>query len=83
MSVNTEPAWYQKWLRKEVDKPVPILTTSPEHNTVTFTCNGTEMLEVSEDGFYVRGVKVAVDDKEALEVYNAFKEWLAWSTLNR
>lgn len=83
MATNTEPAWYQKWLRKEEDKPVPILTTSPEYNNVTFTCNGTEMLEVGEDGFYVRGVKVAVDDKEALEVYNAFKEWLAWSTLNR
>lgn len=68
---------------KEEDKPVPILTTSPEHNTVTFTCNGTEMLEVSEDGFYVRGVKLDADDKEAEQVYNAFKEWLAWSILNR
>lgn len=83
MSTNTEPAWYQKWLRKEEDKPVPVFTVNPDANAVTFTCNGTEMLEVSEDGFYVRGVKVAVDDKEAEQVYNAFKEWLAWSTLNR
>lgn len=83
MATNTEPAWYQKWLRKVEDRPVQFLTTNPEHNNVTFTCNGTEMLEVSENGFYVRGKKVPVDDNEAREVYNAFKEWLAWSTLNR
>ena len=83
MSTNTEPAWYQKWLRKEEDKPVPILSTNPQANTVTFTCNGTEMLEVSEDGFYVRGVKLEQDDTEAEKVYNCFKEWLTWSTMNR
>jgi hypothetical protein len=44
---------------------------------------GKEMLRVAEDGFYVRGTKVPVDDKEAETVYNAFKEFLVWSRLSR
>jgi hypothetical protein len=44
---------------------------------------GTEMLRVAEDGFYVRGEKIPVDDKEAATVYNAFKEFLVWSRLSR
>jgi hypothetical protein len=83
MAVNTEPAWYQKWLRKEDNTPKPMLTTNPNQNNITFTCGDGEMLKVGEDGFYVRGVKVAVDDKEALAVYNAFSEWLNWQILNR
>jgi hypothetical protein len=41
------------------------------------------MLRVAEDGFYVRGEKIPVDDKEAETVYNAFKEFLVWSRLSR
>ena len=42
-----------------------------------------EMLRISKDGFYVRGVKVPVDDKEAMTVYNSFQQWLAWAQLQR
>ena len=41
-----------------------------------------EMLKITPDGFYVRGVKVPQDDKEAEVVYNAFKQWLAWAQLS-
>ncbi len=53
-------------------------------NTITFQAGNptTEMLKVSEDGFWVRGVKVEQDDKEALVVYNAFKAWMMWAKLN-
>ena len=44
---------------------------------------GAEMLRVSTDGFWVRGVKVDQDDREAEIVYNAMKEFLTWSQLNR
>jgi hypothetical protein len=44
---------------------------------------GTEMLKIGPDGFWVRGIKVAADDKEALAVYNGFKQFLVWSELNR
>jgi hypothetical protein len=41
------------------------------------------MLRVGPDGFWVRGVKVDQDDREAKIVYNAFKEWMTWSQLTR
>jgi hypothetical protein len=53
-------------------------------NTITF-CAGnpnTEMLKVSQEGFWVRGVKVDQDDNEAKIVYNAFKAWMMWAKLN-
>ena len=42
-----------------------------------------EMLRIAQDGFYVRGVRVPVDDKEAETVYNSFQQWLAWAQLQR
>ena len=42
-----------------------------------------EMLRVAPDGFYVRGVRVPVDEREVETVYRAFKEWLAWANIQR
>jgi hypothetical protein len=53
------------------------------HNDITLTGGGEEMLRVAEDGFYVRGVKVPADAKEAEQVYRAFKQWLAWAVLSK
>jgi hypothetical protein len=53
-------------------------------NTITF-CAGnpnTEMLKVSQEGFWVRGVIVTQDDNEAEIVYNAFKAWMMCAKLN-
>ena len=50
-------------------------------NTITCLAGGEEMLRVGPDGFWVRGVKVPQDDQEALAVYNAFKQWMAWMSL--
>lgn len=44
-------------------------------NNVFFGC-GEEMLRLSRDGFYVRGVKVPQDADEALKVYDAFILWM-------
>jgi hypothetical protein len=52
-------------------------------NSIALTVNTDEMLKISKDGFYVRGVKVPVDDKEAETVYNAFKQFLVWAELNK
>lgn len=41
------------------------------------------ILKISNEGFWVRGVKVPQDDKEAEAVYNAFREWMTWSSLTR
>ncbi len=60
---------------------------SPEYeamqNSLTMIAGGTEMIRIAQDGFYVRGVKVTQDDKEAETVYNAFKQFLVWAELNR
>jgi hypothetical protein len=61
----------------------PVIFELPKNNNITMITGGTEMLRVAEDGFYVRGEKVPVDDREAATVYNAFKEFLVWSRLSR
>jgi hypothetical protein len=58
----------------------------PEPSAITLMAGGMnsdEMLRVSNKGFWVRGVKVEQDDKEAETVYQAFKQWLAWANLQR
>lgn len=53
-------------------------------NTITLYGNyKDEMLKITQDGFYVRGVKVPQDEREAESVYKTFHQWLTWATLNR
>lgn len=52
-------------------------------NNITMLSGKAEMLRVAEDGFYVRGVRVEADDREAATVYAAFKEFLVWNRLSR
>lgn len=52
-------------------------------STITCLAGGEEMLRVSPEGFWVRGVKVDQDDREAQIVYNAFKDWMVWAQLTR
>lgn len=49
---------------------------------INLTAGGEEMLRVAKDGFYVRGVKVEADAKEAEAVYKSFKQWLTYAILN-
>ena len=55
----------------------------PKSNNIICNVGSKEMLRVAEDGFYVRGEKIPVDDKEAATVYSAFKEFLVWGRLHR
>ena len=65
-------------------KPTPVLSVSaPPENNIVFHAGQSEMLKVTEDGFYVRGVKVEADEKEASSVYKAFKEFLVYHALTR
>lgn len=49
---------------------------------INLTAGGEEMLRVAKDGFYIRGVRVEADEKEAEAVYNAFKQWMTYAILN-
>ena len=60
-----------------------IIADQNTHDNITLTGGGEEMLRVEKDGFYVRGVKVEADAKEAEQVYRAFKQWLTWASLTR
>jgi hypothetical protein len=51
-------------------------------NDISLTAAGDEMLRVAKDGFYVRGVRVEADEKEAKAVYEAFKQWMTYAILN-
>lgn len=51
-------------------------------NDINLTAGGEPMLRVAKDGFYVRGVRVEADAKEAAAVYAAFKQWMTWAILN-
>lgn len=55
----------------------------PESNNIVLNAGTEEMLKITADGFYVRGVKVSQDDNEAAAVYKCFREWLTWGQLNR
>ena len=58
----------------------------PEPSAITLHTGGVnsdEMIRIDQDGFYVRGVRVPADDREAETVYLAFKQWLAWANLQR
>lgn len=71
---------------RDVDTVIENATLSfseAAQNNISCYAGGTEMLRVAQDGFYVRGKKVPVDDKEAETVYNAFKQFLVWAELNR
>jgi hypothetical protein len=71
------------WAVELPDEPNFTFHGDHEPNNITMISGGKEMLRVAPDGFYIRGQKVPVDDKEAATVYNAFKEFLVWSRLSR
>ena len=58
----------------------------PAANSITFTPGGnidTPILKISEDGFWVRGVKIPVDENEGMAVFKAFKQWMVETELRR
>lgn len=55
-------------LNLEPSKNIMFFATDPSDNK--------ELLRISQDGFYVRGVKLEQDENEARALFDAFKEWL-------
>lgn len=63
--------------------PDPYMTASNSPNNITFYTGPSEILKVTEDGFYVRGRRVEADEEEAAAVYSAFKQFLVWHGLTK
>jgi hypothetical protein len=65
-------------------KPTMSISSPPlngDGSNITFYAGSTEMLKVANDGFYVRGKKLDIDDQEAEKVYRAMRQFLVWSAL--
>lgn len=52
-------------------------------NNIVLYAGSDEMLKITKDAFYVRGVKVPQDAEEAQAVYNAFVQWMSYMALTR
>lgn len=59
------------------------MTDTARPNTITLNAGADEMLRITPEGFYVRGVLVEQDEKEAQKVYQAFRSWMTWANLTR
>lgn len=60
-----------------------MLDDEPEPTQITLNLSTDEWIKITSEGFWVRGVKVPQDEKEAVTVYNAFKEYLTWANMTR
>ena len=89
MSVDTEPQWYRNMRAAEATGDYvyapngPYTIRDPEQNGISLNSGGEEMIRCTKEGFWVRGVKVEQDEREAESVYDAFKQWLTWAQLEK
>jgi hypothetical protein len=85
-AINTNTVTLADWQKYTSDVDVEYKIRENEPTAITFRTGGTdsdEMIRVDKDGFYIRGVKVPADEREAETVYNAFKQWLVWANLQQ
>lgn len=82
---NPNTVSLNEWYRQAADQNVEYEFHKPNPDAaITMIASGAdEMIRVTKDGFWVRGVKVEQDANEALTVYNAFKQWMAWAALQQ
>ena len=75
---------YDDWLQQYVDLELDYnnYDSSLGANDIKLTGGGEEMLRISKDGFYVNGVKVKQDKREAKAVYEAFKKWMTHAIMS-
>jgi len=75
---------YQYQVKKDLNVEYELWENAPKNNTVIFNA-GTddEMLKITPDGFYVRGVAVEQGPGEAEAVYKAFKEFMTWAIISK
>jgi len=82
---------YDEWIKQYVDleldyninlDDITIYDSSLGANDIKLTGGGEEMLRISQDGFYVNGVKVKQGKREAKAVYEAFKKWMTHAIMS-
>ena len=68
--------------KSQLDILIEETETELDANNISLTGGGEEMLRIAEDGFYVRGVKVKQNKREAKAVYEAFKRWMTHAIMS-
>lgn len=68
---------------RDPDNMYTICDPGAEPSSIILQTGADEHLKITKTGFFVRGVAVKQDDKEAEIVYNAFKEFLTYHALTR
>ena len=68
---------------RDPDNIYTIHDPGAEPSSIILQTGADEHLKITKTGFFVRGVKVEQDSKEAEIVYNAFKEFLTYNALTR
>lgn len=74
---------HYQFTNSHLDQGPFVSMSAPPENTITFNVKDQELLRIDIDGFYVRGVRVETDDKEAAAVYRAFKQFLVEIALRK
>jgi K+-sensing histidine kinase KdpD len=74
-NLNTLNEIVRSWATVSIKDPIP--------DNIVLTSGDAEMIKITDEGFWVRGVQVMQDDKEAETVYNAFKQFLMWRELHK
>ena len=68
------------------NQDIQIVPSPYSNSSITFTPSGDSevpMLKIGPDGFWVRGVKIPVDENEGMAVFKAFKQWMVEVELRR
>jgi hypothetical protein len=74
-NLNTLDKIVRSWATVSIKDPTP--------DNIVLTSGDAEMIKITEEGFWVRGVQVKQDEKEAETIYNAFKQFLIWRELHK
>ncbi len=75
---------YQLQIKEDIGVNYEFWDEKPKNNTIIFNAGtDNEMLKITPDGFYVRGVRVEQDANEAEAVYKAFKEFMTWAIISK
>jgi len=80
--------WIKQYIDLELDYNIDLDSINNNYdrslgaNDIKLTGGGEEMLRISQDGFYVNGVKVKQGKREAKAVYEAFKKWMTHAIMS-
>lgn len=74
---------YQNEISNDLGIKYEIWDQKPNNNIIFNAGTDDEMLKITPNGFYVRGVAVEQGPGEAEAVYKAFKEFMTWAIISK